>query len=116
MVKKPYVPDAGDVVWIDFDPQAGREQAKRRPGLVLSPASYNRASGLVLVCPLTSARKDYPFEIPATIAGKQGVVLADQVKSMDWRTRRAVFLERADDKLLHRTRTRLAMLLGFQGR
>lgn len=80
---------------------------------MLSPASYNRASGLVLVCPMTSARKGYPFEIPAAIAGKEGAVLADQVKSMDWQTRRAVFLEEADESLLHRTRAYLALLLGI---
>jgi mRNA interferase MazF len=113
MVKKSYVPDTGDIVWIDLDPQAGREQAKRRPALVLSPASYNRASGLVVVCPVTSVRKGYPFEIPAAIAGKEGAVLADQVKSMDWQTRRAVFLEKAHENLLRRTRAYLALLLGL---
>ena len=83
-----YVPDAGDIVWIDFDPQAGREQAGHRPALVLSPAAYNDKTSLMLCCPMTTRVKGYPFEV--TIAGsKDGVVLADQVKSLDWRKRNA---------------------------
>ena len=73
-----YVPDAGDIIWIDFDPQAGREQSKRRPALVLTDSKYNRASGLCVVCPLTSVRKGYPFEIPVVIDKIEGAVLADQ--------------------------------------
>jgi len=85
-----YVPDRGDLVWITFDPQAGHEQAGRRPAVVLSPGAYNGRAGLALLCPVTSRVKGYPFEVvipkglPVT-----GVVLADQVKSLDWRARRA---------------------------
>lgn len=85
-----FVPDRGDLVWLQFDPQAGHEQARRRPALVLSPRSYNAASGLALFCPITSRIKGYPFEVllPSECA-TQGVVLADQLKSLDWRIRRA---------------------------
>ena len=84
----PYVPDAGDIVWLDFDPQTGHEQAGRRPALVLSPASYNDRTSLMVCCPMTTQIKDYPFEV--VIAGKTpGVVLSDQVKSLDWHRRRA---------------------------
>ncbi len=86
-----YVPRRDDIVWINFEPQAGHEQAGRRPALVLSPASYNAASGLAILCPLTSRAKHYPFEV--NVAGKR-VVLADQVKSVDWRSRGAEFAER----------------------
>jgi mRNA interferase MazF len=85
-----YVPERGDVVWLDFTPQAGREQAGHRPALVLTPSVYNRASGLMIACPLTSKRKGYPFEVRVP-AGKplpaEGVVLCDQVRSLDWRAR-----------------------------
>ena len=79
-------PDRGHVVWLTFNPQAGHEQAGRRPALVLSPKSYNAKVGLMLCCPITSRAKGYPFEValPADL-GIAGVVLADQVKSLDWR-------------------------------
>lgn len=82
------IPDAGDVVWLSFDPQAGREQAGRRPALVLSPAAYNAKTSLMVCCPMTTQIKNYPFEV--VIAGTPAsAVLADQVKSLDWRRRRA---------------------------
>ena len=85
-----YVPQRGDIVWLSFQPQTGREQAGRRPALVLSPAAYNAKVGLGLFCPITSRVKGYPFEvaIPPGLA-VSGVVLADQVRSLDWRARRA---------------------------
>ena len=83
-----YVPDAGDIVWLNFTPQAGHEQAGRRPALVLSPAAYNDKTSLMICCPMTTQIKDYPFEVP--IAGNPlSVVLADQLKSLDWRFRKA---------------------------
>lgn len=87
-----YVPQRGDIVWLSFHPQAGHEQAGRRPALVLSPAVYNAKVGLALFCPITSRVKGYPFEvvIPSGLA-VSGVVLSDQVKSLDWRARRAEF-------------------------
>lgn len=85
-----YVPRRGDLVWLSFDPQAGHEQAGRRPAFVLSPESYNRKTGLFLVCPVTSKVKGYPFEVPLPDdLGLNGVILADQLKSLDWKARRA---------------------------
>lgn len=84
------VPDRGDVVWLDFTPQRGHEQAGRRPALVMSPAAYNGLVGLALVCPITTQAKGYPFEVAIPKGGKaKGVVLADQLKSLDWRARNA---------------------------
>ena len=106
-----YVPDAGDIVWIDFDPQAGREQAGHRPALVLSPATYNDKTSLMLCCPMTTRVKGYPFEV--TIAGsKDGVVLADQVKSLDWRRRNARLKGRASPAELSSVRAKAAALIG----
>jgi len=87
-----YIPDSGDIVWITFNPQAGREQAGRRPALVLSPAAYNGKVGLAILCPITSQVKGYPFEvlIPDDLEIK-GAILSDQVKSLDWKTRKAEF-------------------------
>ncbi|NEO87443.1 MAG: endoribonuclease MazF [Spirulina sp. SIO3F2] len=86
----PYVPQRGDAVWLDFSPQRGREPAKRRPALVLSPAIYNRKVGLFIVCPITNQQKGYPFEVivPSGLA-VTGVILSDQIKSLDWRSRNA---------------------------
>ena len=83
-----YVPDAADIVWLNFDPQAGHEQAGHRPAVVLSPAAYNAKTGLMLCCPMTTQIKNYPFEV--VVGGPaRSVVLADQIKSLDWRKRRA---------------------------
>ena len=83
-----YVPDAGDIVWIGFDPQAGREQAGHRPAVVLTPAAYNAKTSLMICCPMTTQIKNYPFEV--VVAGPiPSAVLADQVKSVDWQKRRA---------------------------
>jgi mRNA interferase MazF len=85
-----WAPERGDVVWLEFNPQSGREQAGHRPGLVLSPRSYNRKAGLALVCPITSQVKGYPFEVALPQGPDlRGVVLADQIKCLDWRARHA---------------------------
>lgn len=89
-MKSGYVPEKGDLVWLDFDPQTGHEQSGRRPAFVLSPAKYNGRTGLMLCCPVTTQVKGYPFEV--TIEGNakvKGVILADQVKSLDWQKRNA---------------------------
>ena len=106
-----YVPDAGDIVWLDFDPLAGREQAHRRPALVLTELNYNRASGLVVVCPLTSRRKPYPFALPVVVDRVEGAVLVDHLKSMDWKARSVAFHSKADPTLLTRVRGYVAELL-----
>lgn len=83
-----YVPDAGDIVWLNFTPQAGHEQSGHRPALVLSPAVYNDKTSLMICCPMTTKIKSYPFEV--LIAGNPpNAVLADQLKSLDWRVRKA---------------------------
>jgi mRNA interferase MazF len=88
VMARSYVPDTGDIVWISFNPQAGHEQAGHRPAVVLSPASYNAKTSLMVCCPMTAQIKNYPFEV--VVAGESpGAVLADQIKSLDWRKRRA---------------------------
>jgi len=89
---KGYVPERGDIVWLSFDPQAGHEQAGRRPAITLSPASYNGKTGMALFCPITSQVKGYPFEVALPDVCKiGGVALADQVKCLDWAERRSEF-------------------------
>jgi mRNA interferase MazF len=106
-----YVPDAGDIVWLQFDPQAGHEQAGHRPAIVLSPASYNGKTGLMVCCPMTTRIKSYPFEVP--IAGDPlSVVLSDQVKNLDWRVRRAIRKGRVTDQELRQVRAKLRALIG----
>lgn len=96
-----YVPDRGDVVWLEFDPQAGKEQAGRRPALVVSPKVYNGKVGLALFCPVTSRIKGYPFEVVFPEGSKvEGAVLSDQLKSLDWRKRRAKRFARAPETVL----------------
>jgi mRNA interferase MazF len=89
MAASRYVPERGDIVWVDFSPQEGHEQAGKRPALVLSPRIYNEQVGLMLCCPITTQIKGYPFEVVVKAIDKPGVVLADQVKSMDWSARHA---------------------------
>jgi mRNA interferase MazF len=111
-VRRPgFVPDAGDVVWLEFDPQAGHEQAGHRPAVVLSPASYNGKTGLMLCCPLTTRLKGYPFEV--TLASQPGnVVLSDQVRNLDWRARRATRKGKVTDPELRQVRGKLRALIG----
>ena len=106
-----YVPDTGDIVFLDFDPQVGREQAKRRPALVLTDMRYNRASGLAVVCPLTTKVKPYPFSLPISVGGVEGAVLVDQVKSLDWAGRGAEFHSKAPSLTVSKVRQYLAVLL-----
>src|SRR5713226_6707824 len=109
-----YVPDAGDLIWLTFDPQAGHEQAGRRPALVLSPKIYNQKSGLALVCPVTNRAKGYPFEVTVPIGrGVTGVILADHVKSVDWKARRAEKLAICPLEIVNEVLARLAPLLGY---
>lgn len=105
------VPDAGDIAWLAFSPQAGHEQAGRRPALVLSPASYNRKTGLMVCCPLTSHIKGYPFEVIVT-RDPPSAVLADQIRSLDWRARRATARERASSAVVDEVRAKICALIG----
>jgi mRNA interferase MazF len=114
MVARGYVPDAGDLVWLTFDPQAGHEQRGRRPALILSPRAYNSRARLAIACPITSHAKGYPFEVPLPERGKiLGVVLADHVKNLDWQARRAVFEGKAPVEIVVDVRERLRVLLGL---
>lgn len=112
MSRRTYVPDRGDIVWLQFNPQAGHEQAGHRPALVLSPANYNRLSGLMLCCPMTSHKKGYPFEVVVTDSpDRPSVVLADQVKSLDWKVRKAVKKGTAPNEVVAETLSKLQALL-----
>ena len=114
MVARAYVPDAGDLVWLTFDPQADHEQRGRRPALILSPRSYNSKARLAIACPITSHVKGYPFEVPLPPGGKiSGVVLADHVKNLDWQARRLAFEAKASADVLADVRERLRVLLGL---
>ncbi|EJI0415977.1 endoribonuclease MazF [Salmonella enterica] len=108
-MKSNYIPDAGDIVWIDFNPQAGHEQAGHRPALVLSPSVYNGRIGLLLCCPMTTKIKGYPFEV---LNGEGSAVLADQVKSLDWRERGAVKKGKVSAAVLAEVRSKLKVLIG----
>jgi mRNA interferase MazF len=113
VVTSDYVPRRGDLVWLHFDPKAGHEQAGRRPALVLSPASYNGRVGLGIFCPITSQAKGYPFEVGlpsgSTVAG---VILSDQVKSLDWRARHADLIESLPPEVTEEVLGKLGTLVG----
>lgn len=112
MAAQEYSPEAGDLVWLDFAPQAGREQAGRRPALVVSPRTYNVKTSLAVVCPIASQAKGYPFEVAVIGAGKiGGVVLSDHVKNLDWRQRRATKAGRVSPQILRTVRERIAVLV-----
>jgi mRNA interferase MazF len=113
VTRNKYIPRRGDVVWLDFNPQTGHEQAGRRPALVLSPAEYNRTVGLAVVCPITNQQKGYPWEVAIPDnPSVSGTVLADQLKSLDWRKRRAEFVCAADDELLEEVIEKAFALVG----
>jgi mRNA interferase MazF len=107
-----YVPERGDVVWISFNPQAGHEQAGRRPAVVLSPKAYNRKVGLAILCPITNQSKGYPFEValPEEV-DVTGVILSDQVKSLDWRVRKAEFKTALPEEVINEVFAKLGTLL-----
>jgi mRNA interferase MazF len=112
MVAREYVPDAGDLIWLDFTPQAGREQAGRRPAVVLSPRSYNEKTSLAVVCPVTSHAKGYPFEVPVPPGQHiRGVILSDHLKNLDWRQRQAERAGRIPVSVLAQVRDCVAALL-----
>jgi mRNA interferase MazF len=111
-VKAGYAPERGDLIWLDFTPQAGHEQAGRRPAAAISSRQYNRKVGLLLACPITTRKKGYPFEVllPEGLP-ISGVILADQLRSLDWRSRRAVFIGRLGEEALAEVLGKLAVLI-----
>jgi mRNA interferase MazF len=114
--KGAYIPERGDAVWITLDPQAGHEQAGRRPALVLSPATYNGRVGLALFCPITNQVKGYPFEVPLPQGSPvTGVVGADQVKSLDWRARKIERIGTVPEEVVAQVIQRLQTLLAETG-
>ena len=112
MIRREYIPDAGDIVWLNFTPHAGHEQAGRRPALVLSPRAYNKKTNLMVCCPMTTQIKNYPFEVQIASTRPASVVLADQIKSLDWRVRRATRKGAASPDELADVRTKIFALIG----
>jgi mRNA interferase MazF len=109
-----FVPDAGDIVWLEFSPQAGHEQAGHRPALVLSPSAYNSKTGTMVCCPMTTQIESYPFEVIIHAKDASGVVLSDQVKNLDWRARKATPKGKASVEELDEVRAKIATLLGIR--
>ena len=113
---KIYVPNRGDAVWINMNPQAGHEQAGRRPAVVLSPYSYNVKVGLALFAPITNKIKGYPFEVVVPEGGRvSGAILSDQIKSLDWKARNSEFFGKIGDPVILEVLTKIATLLHFDG-
>jgi len=107
---KNYIPQHGDIVWLNFDPQTGHEQKGKRPAIVLSPKEYNEKTSLALFCPITSKIKNYPFEVK--LDGEiEGVILSDQIKSLDWRIRKAEYIMKAGKKTINEIQENIHMLL-----
>ncbi len=106
-----YVPDAGDIVWLEFDPQAGHEQAGHRPALVLSPKAYNAKTSLMVCCPLKTKLKGNPFEVSTDVDGVSCAVLTDHVKSLDWRARKAKHKGKLGDEAMLDVKSKLKALL-----
>lgn len=113
MGSRRYVPEAGDVVWLAFDPQAGHEQAGHRPALVVSPASYNGKTGLMVCCPMSTRVKGHPFEVVFEIDGVASAVLSDQVKSLDWKVRSAKKKAVAPVSVMAHVRAKIKALLAI---
>jgi mRNA interferase MazF len=112
-----YVPNRGEIVWLDFSPQVGHEQAGRRPALVLSPKQYNGPSGLGLFCPIANQSKGYPFEVALPPGLKTtGAILADHIKSVDWQGRKAEYICTAPDEVVEEVLAKIATLLGPDAR
>ena len=105
-----YTPERADIIWVEFSPHSGHEQAGLRPAIVISPKNYNSKVGLLLACPITSKQKGYPFEVKVT--GKiKGVILSDQIKSLDWKSRNAAFIEKASKRVINQVQEKLLLLL-----
>ena len=110
-MRSKYVPERGDAIWIDFNPQLGHEQRGGRPALVISHRSYNEKVGLALLCPITSKVKGHPFEVQISSPKLSGSVLSDQIKSLDWTVRNIEFIEKVDPLLLGQVMERIDVLI-----
>ena len=109
-----YIPDRGDILWLQFSPQAGHEQAGKRPAICLSPKIYNGKTNLGLFCPITSKQKGYPFEVPLPVDFPvKGVILADQIRSLDWNVKRAFFIAKAPENILSEVLEKVQLLLFY---
>lgn len=114
MAGRNYVPESGDVVWLEFNPQAGHEQAGHRPAVVISPAGYNGKTGLMVCCPMSTQIKGYPFEVLTEVDGVSSAVLSDQVKSLDWKVRKARKKATVSSEVLMHVRAKIKVLLAIQ--
>jgi len=111
MVNSSYVPDSGDIVWLNFTPQSGHEQMGKQPALTVSPKEYNQKVRLALFCPITTSVKGYPFEVVVSSPQIKGVVLSDQIKSLDWETRQATFITKIHPEGLEEVLEKIKLLL-----
>ncbi len=109
---KYYVPDKGDIVWLNFSPQSGHEQKGKKPAITLSIKSYNEKTKLGLFCPITSQIKEYPFEVKIKTKKIDGVILSDQLKSLDWSIREVEYIGKAEEDIVLRTINNIKLLLG----
>lgn len=111
MVKHPYVPRKGDIVWMTLHPTRGHKQKGRHPALVLSPQEYNAQAGLVLVCPLSTRVKNYPFEVELVFKGSDGAILVDQIRSIDWRVRKVIYVKKCEQSVMAEVQQKLLILI-----
>jgi len=111
MVKEGYIPERGDIVWLNFNPGSGHEQKGKRPAVVISPKGYNEKVGLGLFCPITSKTKNYPFEVKIENEKINGVALADQIKSLDWKTREIEFIKKETSEKVNEIIDKISVLI-----
>jgi len=111
MVASKYIPERGDIVWLNFSPQTGHEQQGKRPAVVISPQAYNQKTGLALVCPITTKQKGYPFEVKIEIGKINGVVLSDQIKNLDWQQRDIQFIVKTTNNKMNEIVKKLNVLI-----
>ena len=111
MVRRRYIPDRGDIVWVDLNPTKGREQRGKRPAVVVSPRLYNSKTGLALVCPITSRVKDYPFEVRIGVIRNKSVALTDQLKSIDWEERKVKYVSSVGSKIFLEIQEKILKLI-----
>jgi mRNA interferase MazF len=111
MVNKKYVPERGDIVWVDFDPAKGHEQKGNRPAVVISRKKYNLPSGLVILCPITSQTKSYPFEVPIVKNSINGSVLVDQIRTIDWGIRKIHYIDHLSEFVMREVQNKLEILI-----